>query len=141
MCGRRRICCISRHRPASNVKSAEKFSIVPATGLHSESSWLSQQVFRRVPSKQGTSRVSSFLNFLSSVSGCAKCTPKLAFTPDGRPYCCAHSSARPEFLSPSLVIPNGFTVRKICFAGSSPALAPRKFPMWKSSGNPEECDD
>src|ERR1700686_4978829 len=74
-------CCISRHRPASNVKSTEKFSIVPATGLHSECSWLSQQVFRRVPSKQGTSKVSSFLNFLSSVSGCAKCTPKLAFYP------------------------------------------------------------
>ena len=33
--------------------------------------------FRRVPSKQGPPK-RSFLNFLSSVSGCAKCTPKVA---------------------------------------------------------------
>jgi len=35
----RRICCISRHRPASESQGERvEFSIVPATGLHSESS-------------------------------------------------------------------------------------------------------
>jgi hypothetical protein len=35
-------------------------------------------------------QLGSFLNFLSSVSGCLKCAPKVAFTRDGRPYCCAY---------------------------------------------------
>ena len=36
----RRICCISRHRPASKIQRERvEFSIVPATGLHSESNW------------------------------------------------------------------------------------------------------
>ncbi len=77
-----------------SLQRAIKFSIVPATGLHSES-----KHFRRVPSKQGPpTRI--FSQFLSSVLGCrkmavAKCVRrKWRFTPTGRPYCCAYSSAQ-----------------------------------------------
>ena len=47
--------------------------------------------FRRVPSKQGPPK-GSFLNFLSSDSGCRKnaCAESGVY-PTGRPYCCAYS--------------------------------------------------
>src|SRR5580658_17177 len=72
-----RIVCISRACPASNFKESvvRQFSIVPATGLHSEK----QHGFRRVPSKQGPPK-GSFLNFLSS----DRHAPKVAFVrPEG----------------------------------------------------------
>jgi len=72
MCGRRRICCISRHRPASKFQRA--ISIVPATGLHSDRNTVSEGYLQ---SKEPP-KLRSFLNFLSSVSGCRKMPPKAA---------------------------------------------------------------
>src|SRR5271165_5104628 len=92
-----RIVCNSRARPASkSVRDrVAKLSIVPATGLHSEK----QDGFRRVPSKQGPPK-GSFLNFLSSVSACAKCPPKVAFRSERKTHTVACSSERqPKALS------------------------------------------
>jgi hypothetical protein len=68
-----------------SLQRAIKFSIVPATGLHSES-----KHFRRVPSKQGppTRIFSQFSVFRLGMRR------KWRFTPTGRPYCCAYQSAQ-----------------------------------------------
>jgi hypothetical protein len=63
-------------RPASNeVSESLEASIVPATGLHSESSRFPKGTF-----KARTSKAGSFLNFLSSVLVWLKRpAPKVAF--------------------------------------------------------------
>ena len=60
-------------RPASKIQEGLKAFNCPGHGT----SFGKAANFRRVPSKQGPPK-GSFLNFLSSVSGCAKCTPKVA---------------------------------------------------------------
>jgi hypothetical protein len=105
-----RILCNSRAYPASKFpesivrSSAEsKFSIVPATGLHSESNWFHVRPSEGYLQSKDLQAGRSFLNFLSSVSGCLKCNAESGVLPrNGRPYCCARQSAQPK----SDVIPN-----------------------------------
>ena len=72
--------------------------------------------FRRVPSKQGPPK-GSFLNFLSSVSGCRKMRSESGVLP--RPEGHTVARKRKERPTQSHVIPS--VARDLGFAGSSPA--------------------
>jgi len=110
-------------RPASKIQEGVKAFNCPGHGT----SFGKAASFRRVPSKQGPPK-GSFLNFLSSDSGCRKnaCAETGAY-PTGRPYCCAYSSARPRILTQSLVIPNGFIVRNLLSLAALPHSLPECF--------------
>jgi len=91
-----------------------------------------QLSFRRVPSKQGPPK-GSFLNFLSSVLGCAKCVPKVALNPD-RKTILLRASERPT--QPSRQKPchsERLYREESAVADSSPALTPNSH-----CGNPLE---
>ena len=82
-----------------------------------------QHGFRRVPSKQGPPK-GSFLNFSSSVLGCAKCTPKVAFYPDRKTILLRVSvkSAQRSPPAPSRCHSERLYREESAVAGSSPAL-------------------
>jgi len=123
-------CCISRHRPASkDLKRECRFSIVPATGLHSERNFSKGNLQSKEPPK-----VSSFLNFLSSVSGCAKCTPNLAFYPDRKAILLRAIRARPQNQK-ACHSKRPFREESAFWVSLAALLFRSRFPMWKSSGN------
>ena len=110
----RRICCISRHRPASKFSREHfKFSIVPATGLHSDSNWFHRN--RSEGYLQSKDLQASVLFSISCLPswGAQNVRRKWRFTSAGRPYCCACQSAQHSPPTQSLVIPNGFIVRNL----------------------------
>jgi hypothetical protein len=132
----------------------KKFSIVPATGLHSESNRVFPKPFRRVPSKQGPPKDLFSISCLPSglrKKDCAKSAPNLAFSSDRKTHTVARRSERPprslvipkSVHTPRDVIPNRAEnpVRNLLLGcSSSPAPLP-EFPMWKSSGNSVGSDD
>ena len=125
-----RVVCNSRARPASKLLREREFSIVPATGLHSESSRLSQASLPKGTFKARTSKgiFSQFFVFRIGMRRKWRFTDRKAILLRVR----APDAALPL---KAVVIPNGFIVRNLLLAGSSPARAPQTFPMWKSSGN------
>ncbi len=143
-----RIVCNSRACPASKFEESVEFSIVPATGLHSESKAVSEGYLQ---SKEPPTRIfSQFLVFRIGLRKSAR--RNWRFTRDGRPYCCAHSSAQPKAPRSKDRGPSHKAeeeAKRPCHSerfyreepafGSSWRLScsrTRDFPMWKSSGNP-----
>jgi hypothetical protein len=129
----RRICCISRHRPASKIQRERvEFSIVPATGLHSEGSFV--QTAPKGTFKARTSKQAFFSQFLVFRVGMRR---NLACY-SGRKAILLRASERRY---KPLVIPNSPTVRNLLLGlklAALPPSAPGRIPIveiiWKFCG-------
>ena len=141
-----RICCNSRARPASKFlesvvigSSESKFSIVPATGLHSESNWFRVRPSEGYLQSKDLQRIfSQFLVFriglpeMHAESGVLPGRKAIPLRVSERPIQESCHSERLYREEPA----SGFSMQLSCCR-----LLNRGFPMWKSSGNSVGSDD